>query len=468
MAHNASSSFISVRNVATLDRSRSFKDFLDQDNRSQYYRFRLLNRSSITSTLDRLTKNANLTLLDSDFNQLAASRKGGNKADSISSVLDAGVYFVRIDRKAGDTNYRLRIAPGTAPDQGGNDLATASALTVGATPTTIHDALDATDTNDFYRIDVSSFGNLNLSLDGLSADANIQLLNNAGTVLRLSTAGGTTPEAIQNTLQPGTYYVKVFPGNSGANTTYTLNATFNPLRMVGLANNNSLVSFTSGNTSAATAQTITGLATGETLLGIDFRPATGQLYGLGSTNRLYTIDPTTGVATSVGTAPFAPLLNGTSFGFDFNPAVDRIRVVSDNEQNLRLNPDTGAIAGVDAPLNPAGNVVASAYTNNRFGITQTTLFGIDSVNDTLVRQGGVNGSPSPNGGVLTSIGALGADFNAQSGFDIFTDINGADTGFAVSGSTLYNINLTSGAASGLGNVTVAGAPVTLIGLAVSA
>src|SRR4030095_14815219 len=101
---------------------------------------------------------------------------------------------------------------------------------------------------------------------------------------------------------------------------------------------------------------------GENVLGIDFRPATGELYGLGSTSRLYRIGIANGAAVQVGAGPFSPLLSGTDFGFDFNPQSDRIRVVSDAEQNLRLNPDNGTIAGVDTNLNPPGNVVAAAYT----------------------------------------------------------------------------------------------------------
>jgi hypothetical protein len=100
---------------------------------------------------------------------------------------------------------------------------------------------------------------------------------------------------------------------------------------------------------------ITGLQPGEVVLGIDFRPATGQLYGLGSTSRVYVINPVTGAASPVDGA-FTPGLTGTDFGFDFNPTVDRIRVVSDNEQNLRLNPDTGGIAATDLAINPAGNL----------------------------------------------------------------------------------------------------------------
>jgi hypothetical protein len=196
---------------------------------------------------------------------------------------------------------------------------------------------------------------------------------------------------------------------------------------------------------------ITGLQAGEAILAIDVRPATGQLYGLGSTSRLYVINPATGVARQVGAGTFATGLVGASFGFDFNPTVDRIRVVSDAEQNLRLHPDTGALAAADTALAPAGSVVGSAYTSNFAGATQTTLFGIDSQSDQLVRQGGVNGTPSPNGGAITAIGSLGVDTSDPVGFDITANDGVAYAALNVGGaSQLYTIDLASGAATLVG------------------
>ena len=93
----------------------------------------------------------------------------------------------------------------------------------------------------------------------------------------------------------------------------------------------------------------------EPALAIDLRPSTGQIYLLGSTSRLYVVNPADGVVTAVGVA-FSPALSGTTFGFDFDP-VDRIRVVSDTGQNLRLNPDTGAVVAVDTASTPARRIV---------------------------------------------------------------------------------------------------------------
>ncbi len=198
--------------------------------------------------------------------------------------------------------------------------------------------------------------------------------------------------------------------------------------------------------------TLSGLQPGEDLLGIDFRPATGQLYGLGSTSRLYTINLGTGAAVAVNTSPFSTLLSGTRFGFDFNPTVDRIRVVSDANQNLRINPNNGAVI-VDANLNPGDpNVVASAYTNNFVGAAATTLFGIDSVSDNLVRQA------PPNDGTLVVVGALGVDPADQIGFDIVGGGGPGTAGNAYAAFTagaftgLYNINLDTGEATLLGSI----------------
>lgn len=243
--------------------------------------------------------------------------------------------------------------------------------------------------------------------------------------------------------------------------------------LIGLDTNDSLVFFdssTPGN--IANSLTVTGLQSGETLLGIDFRPATKQLFGLGSSSRLYALDTKTGVATSVGSG-FSIGLSGTNFGVDFNPVVDRLRVVSDADQNLRINPNTGAIvdsnlvtpgiqpdgslayaAGdVNAGTNP--NVVASAYTNNFDGTLSTTLYGIDSNLDVLVTQ------IPPNAGTLNTVGSLDVDFSNLSGFDILTK-DGVNTAFAASGSTLYTINLNTGAATSTGTV---GDGSTLKGLA---
>jgi hypothetical protein len=148
-------------------------------------------------------------------------------------------------------------------------------------------------------------------------------------------------------------------------------------------NGAALSRFDSASLGVVTTLPVTGMQVGETPVGIDVRPATGQPFGVGSSSRIYTIVPTTGVATQVGTAG-AFTLNGTAFGTDFNPVPDRVRQVSNTEQNLRLNPNDGTLSATDTALNPAGNIVAVAYDrNDSLPATGTTLFGIDSAAGTL-------------------------------------------------------------------------------------
>ena len=124
-----------------------------------------------------------------------------------------------------------------------------------------------------------------------------------------------------------------------------------PATLVGLTTTGTLVTFDSSTPGTVSAPvTVSGLQTGETLVGIDYRPANGQLVGVGSSSRLYLINPSTGAATAIGSAPFTPALSGTNFAVDFNPAADKLRVESNTGQNLRINADTGVTAATDTAL----------------------------------------------------------------------------------------------------------------------
>jgi hypothetical protein len=192
--------------------------------------------------------------------------------------------------------------------------------------------------------------------------------------------------------------------------------------------------------------TISGLQLGEQLVGIDMRPADGQLYGVGSTSRLYLLNAITGAATQIGPV-FATALSGTRFGVDFNPQVDRLRIVSDAEQNLRINPNNAAVAGVDGALSPAGTVAAAAYLNNVDGTGTTVLYDIDAVSDQLLIQA------PPNNGLLTPVGALGVNTSTDAAFDISPLDNTAFAALNVGGiAGLYTINLASGAATPIGTI----------------
>ena len=239
----------------------------------------------------------------------------------------------------------------------------------------------------------------------------------------------------------------------------------------GVTNRGRLISFDTNNPmSILTGMSITGLAGNEVIDGLDMRPNDGMLYGLGSQNNLYRINRMTGAATLVGALNTA--LNGSSFGVDFNPTGPvALRVVSDTNSNYRL-PTPAANGNVLTDTNLAyvsgdvkfgmdPNVVHVAYTNNFLGATSTVLYGIDATHDTLVR------FDAPNAGTLRTVGVLGmggdADINSIGGFDI-SGLTGM--AFAVtqnssrSSSTLWGINLMTGAGTNLGTI---GGGETLVG-----
>lgn len=225
----------------------------------------------------------------------------------------------------------------------------------------------------------------------------------------------------------------------------------------GVTENQTLITWdTAAPTSILSGVAISGLASNEQIRGIDFRPATGQMFALGSFNNLYTIDTGTGAASLVGSGGFTPGLNGSSFGFDFNPVIDRIRVVSEANQNLVLNPNTGLATGVTDLFYGAGdvnegvdpNVTSSAYTNSFAGATSTQLYGIDTGLDILVTQ-------ANSAGTLGTVGSLGVDLNDTATFDIsgFTGTAYATVQDSnLSRSTFWTIDLATGDATMVGEI----------------
>jgi hypothetical protein len=251
-----------------------------------------------------------------------------------------------------------------------------------------------------------------------------------------------------------------------------------PAVVYGLTDANALVRFDSATPGTTTTIPITGLQGTDHVLGIDFRPRTGQLYATTApagvvANALldtYVINPLTGAATLVGSIPggTVPGAADTIAAYDFNPTVDRIRLVLSNGANIRINPNNGSLAGSDVNLSftapAAGPVLEEAYDRN-FDRTsaspiKTTLYGIDLGSNMLVIQGGIDGAPSPNGGVISAVNPLGLtlDAGSEAGFDIAdsTANGGKGTALAalkVGGVTgLYSIDLTTGAATSIGAI----------------
>jgi 3D (Asp-Asp-Asp) domain-containing protein len=239
----------------------------------------------------------------------------------------------------------------------------------------------------------------------------------------------------------------------------------------------------------STSVAVTGIQNSEILVGMDQRPATGQLMGLGvnadtNTASLYLIDPQTGTATVVGAAAGLiayqdatatpidlPSPSVAGYGFDFNPTVDRVRVVTSTGLNLRVNPLNGtAVDGnvMDVGTNPDGmingggtGVSHTAYTNSFGGATVTTQYGLDDVSDSLYIQN------PPNVGTLTvgtplTLNGTPLNISNVGGFDIpnFVTVSTSNTpavgqGWLVTDvasiSSLYRVNLADGVATSVGS-----------------
>ncbi len=215
----------------------------------------------------------------------------------------------------------------------------------------------------------------------------------------------------------------VRPGVSGA-TDNDCRQRSDKVRLFGLTADQELICFReNGPEQAKPLGRISGLVSDTRLVGIDVRPATGDLYGLGDQGGVYVVDQRSGAVTLRSRLNVA--LNGQNFGVDFNPTVDRLRTVSDTGQNLRTNVDDGTTT-VDGVLNNAGatavGVAAVAYTNNDGNPnTGTTLFDIDTALDQLVIQA------PPNAGGLNLVGKLGVDTGPAVAADIFSRIDNGTT-----------------------------------------
>jgi hypothetical protein len=233
-----------------------------------------------------------------------------------------------------------------------------------------------------------------------------------------------------------------------------------------------LVRFNAGQPQRPLAEmAMQGLAPGEAVVGIDYRVARGVLFALSNAGRLYTVDTASGDLKPVASLPLSGAFRGRAFGFDFNPTVDRLRVVNEAGQNLRLHPDTGALVSQDPDLfyapgdlnaGRAPQVVAAAYTYNTRDDKLTTNFAIDRSLGALVVQGtreGVQPAVSPNTGQLFTVGPLGTGSVEEASFDISDVDNVALAAIRAAGrgrTVLYRINLSNGSTQRVGAFAVRG------------
>jgi hypothetical protein len=251
---------------------------------------------------------------------------------------------------------------------------------------------------------------------------------------------------------------------------WSQNATAQGMAVLTNSNEIFVVSNISTPDSAGAKMLVTGLDTGQVVVSIDYRPATSELYGLGynvSTNeaQLYVINQLSGATSSIGTPVILDLGSSQSISMDFNPAVDKVRVVGENGNNYRLDPVTGTIVGTDDSLKYAAGDINSgitpqigaiAYTNSYVGASSTQLFNYDEALNVITKQ------DPPNSGTLNTIGGSGIILNtvySTVGMDIYIDPLTLNNTAYLSANTdsnfydsLYAIELTTGLVSNLGSI----------------
>jgi Domain of unknown function (DUF4394)/PEP-CTERM motif len=220
-----------------------------------------------------------------------------------------------------------------------------------------------------------------------------------------------------------------------------LTGTANAASIFGLTENNRLVTFDSSAPGTFLSSTnITG--TSATFLALDIRDSNGLLYGLGDDLTIYTINQFTGLAAAVG-GPLA--ISGTNFGFDFNTVVDAIRIVSNSGNNYVINANTGALMTTATPVAfAAGDPnagFAPVVAGNGYIHGSASQFAISTSRDVLVTQ-------ANNAGTLNTVGSLGVGVGPRTSFDIGTD----GVAYLADVDRFYTVNLTTGAATFVGNL----------------
>ncbi|MEX0267734.1 S8 family serine peptidase [Leptolyngbyaceae cyanobacterium UHCC 1019] len=255
----AGNSTATARDVGTLVGDRSFNDFVGIVDPNDFYRFVLPTTSNFRLDLTGLEADVDVRLLNSAGTTIASSIEGGTTSENIARSLTAGTYFVQVYPFNGSSSdYRLSLSASPSFDGAGNSLSTARNVGTLTNTLTFNDFVGAADTNDFYRFNLNTGSNFNLNLSGLSADADVELiqdLNNNGSVdngeiLASLINSDTNPETLSRLLAAGSYYVRVYPFLS-SNTNYSL----------------SLGAIAVGDNTLPTATNLGGLTTSRTVTG---------------------------------------------------------------------------------------------------------------------------------------------------------------------------------------------------------
>ena len=218
--------------------------------------------------------------------------------------------------------------------------------------------------------------------------------------------------------------------------------------MVAIDEAGQMFRFSSKNPRAIEKVNISG--TDARIVGIDMRPADQTLYGVSRNGTIYRIDSGNGRAMMM--SRMSVPLTGSVAMVDFNPVADRMRVVTSDGRNLRVNIETGETTE-DGKLNyndgsTSGGITGGGYTNSVRGATTTELWQVDGGNQTLSLQ------DPPNAGTLNKRSAIALTGGTKDlhGGDVVTDASGRSEAYVVRGSRLFKIDLATGQIAMVGQV----------------
>ena len=203
-----------------------------------HFKVKMAFTGKLTARLTNLTANADLRLIRDANNNgvaeasevLAVSANGGTTSEqTIRAPIGPGTYFLQAKRASGSPAYKLTVKS----DYAGQTFAGAHNLGTFTGTRQRKDRVDAEDTQDFYKVVLTSTKTLAANLSG-TGEANLELskdFDNDGVYddgqdfIHRSNNAGTSNEAFTFTLGPGTYFVRVFRGAADAQYTLNVNVT---------------------------------------------------------------------------------------------------------------------------------------------------------------------------------------------------------------------------------------------------
>jgi trimeric autotransporter adhesin len=243
LADNAGNVLARAKNLGLLNNAtHTFQDSVSSLDSNDYYKFTLDRAHQITLNLSGLSANADMQILNGNGQAIAFANTTGSTSESINKALNSGTYYLRIYSGInGNTNYKIGLtAKSLLPDSAGNTLAAAKNIGLLNGTRIFQDSVSSLDPNDYYKFTLDRASNCSVYLNGMSGNADLQILNSKGVAIAAGNSSST--EFFNGTLNAGTYYIRIYPALLSNSTNYHLtlsaspNTPFNPAFGYGLVN----------------------------------------------------------------------------------------------------------------------------------------------------------------------------------------------------------------------------------------